>query len=54
MITTADAIELRDLRKEFEAASLMANAFPNKEEFRKRADSLEIRIISIESDNRYV
>ena len=54
MITVQDAIELRDLRREFEEATLMADAFPKKQEFRKLADSLELTIISIESDNRYI
>ena len=54
MITTQDAIELRDLRREFEDATLMSQAFPKKLEFRKLADSLEIAIINLKSDNRYV
>jgi len=46
--------QLRDLRREFEEASLMANAFPNKLEWQKIADMLELRIIHIESDHRYI
>ena len=54
MITVQTAIELRDLRREFESASLMAEDFPERLEFRKLADSLELLIIDIESDNRYI
>lgn len=54
MITVQTAIELRNLRRDFEDATLMSKAFPNKLEFQKRADMLELRIISIKSDNRYI
>ena len=54
MITVQDAIELRELRREFEEATLMADAFPKKQEFRKLADSLELLIMNIESDNKYI
>ena len=52
MITTAD--ELRELREEFEELTLMADTFPKKQEFRKRADFIELLIVNIESKNEYI
>ena len=54
MQTTSDDIKLKELRLEFEEVSLMAKAFPKKLEFVKRADALELRILSLEVDHRYV
>ena len=54
MITLADGIELRNLRQEFESYQLLANQFPGKLEYQKKADVLEMRIIDIEQDSKYV
>ncbi len=54
MLTCSDLIELNELRKEFEYYSLLCEQFPNREDFKKRADSAELLIISIQEDNRYV
>ena len=54
MLTLQGDRQLRDLRLEFEEATLMADAFPNREDFQKLADSLELTIMNIESDHRYV
>jgi hypothetical protein len=54
MWTGRDLIELKELRREFEEASLMADAFPKNKEFRIRADSFELLIHSKEIDNRYI
>jgi len=54
MLTGRDLIDLKELRREFEEASLMADAFPNSKEFRIRADSFELLIQSREVDNRYI
>ena len=52
MLTVQDAIELRDLRREFEEATLMSEAFPKNKYFKKRVELLELMICNIESDNR--
>ena len=54
MLTVLDDIKLKELRQEWESAELIANAFPKRLDFRKLADSLQILIISKESDSRYV
>ena len=54
MWTGAELIKLAEIKKEWEAATLMADAFPNSKEFRIRADSFELLIQSKEVDNRYI
>jgi len=54
MLTCADQIDLANLKREFEYYSILCEQFPNREDFKKRADSAELLIISIEQDNKYV
>jgi len=54
MLTMSDQQELAALKMEWQSYTLLAEEFPKKQEFRKLADSLELMIINIESDNRYV
>lgn len=49
MQTTSGAIQLKDLRQEFESLSLLAKEFPNKLEIQKQADALELKIAELES-----
>ena len=54
MLTVLDDIKLKELRQEWESAETMARQFPERLDFRKLADSLQILIISKESDSRYI
>jgi len=54
MLTVQDVIELSELKKDFECWSLLAEQYPQKLEYKKHVDALELMIINIEADNRRI
>ena len=53
MITVQDAIEIAELKKDFECWSLLAEQFPNNLSYKKQADAMELMIIELESRDRH-
>ena len=54
MQTISDDKALKALKQEFESYSLLFKEFPWKFEYQKKADALELIILSKEVDNKYI
>ena len=54
MLTISDAQELAALKREFESYTLLAQEYPWKFEYQKKADALELLILSKEVDSKYI
>ena len=48
MLTVLDAIELAELKRDFECWTLLAEQYPQRAEYKKHADALELMIIEQE------
>ncbi|MHA2039878.1 MAG: hypothetical protein ACW98X_25975 [Promethearchaeota archaeon] len=48
MITVADAIEIAELKRDWECWELLAEQYPKKIEYKKHADALQLMILDLE------